>query len=81
MVGKIGYYTEDTGPNNDDAPDVFVFYMASEPPEGQFILINGAWRPLVDPWFLMDKIMDGDPEVGDPTDDPPEGVPPYELRA
>jgi hypothetical protein len=73
---KKGYYTEDTGPNDDDAPDVFYFCMTGEPPDGQFIFLDGAWRPLIDPFYLADKLMDGDPGVGDPTDDPPEGLPP-----
>jgi hypothetical protein len=81
MVGKIGYYTEDTGPNDDDAPDVFHLYMGDEPPLEQYILIKGEWRPLIDPWFLMDKIIDGNPDISDPMPDPPEGVPPYESAA
>ena len=79
MVGKIGYYTEDTGTNDDDAPDVFYFFIGDEPPLEQYILINGVWRPLIDPWFLMDKIIDGDPDIDGPTEDPPEGVPPYAV--
>ena len=74
-----GYYTESTGPTADDAPDVFYYFMGGEPPDGQFILINGVWRPLIDPYFLADKLIDGDPGVGNPTDEPPEGVPPYEA--
>jgi hypothetical protein len=67
-----GYYTETTNSG------VFHFFMNSEPPDGQFILIGSPWKPLIDGWSLMDKIIDGDPEVSDPVRDPPEGVPPYE---
>ena len=74
MVGKIGYYVEDVGPGVDGAPDpFFFFYMGDEAPIDQFILIDGAWEPLHDPWFLADKLMNAEVDY---TDDPTEGVPP-----
>ena len=47
MVGKIGYYVQDTG---DPGDDVFHYFMGDEPPLEQYILIKGVWRPLIDPW-------------------------------
>jgi hypothetical protein len=71
---KLGYYVKDTGDG-----DVYNFFMADEPPLGQYVLHDGVWVPLPDPWYLMDKIIDGDPEVDGPVADPPEGVPPVRV--
>jgi hypothetical protein len=67
-----GYYTESFYEGDD-----VHYFVGGEPPLEQYILINGVWKPLVDGFYLMDKIIDGDPGVGDPTDEPPEGVPPH----
>jgi hypothetical protein len=69
---KIGYYTQDTG-----GGDVFHFYMGAEPPEDQLILRGGTRKPLTDPWYLMDMVIDGNPELTGPVKNPPKGVPPY----
>jgi hypothetical protein len=69
MVGKIGYYSQD------DGVDHWYYFMGDEPPDEQYILRDGTWKPLVDPWYLMDMIMDGNPEVSGPTVNPPRGVP------
>ena len=82
---KLGYYIQD------DGEDVFYYFMGAEPPLEQYALRNGVWEPLpvygiyngrlvtlVDGYYLMDKIMDGDPEVDGPFDELPEGVPPFE---
>lgn len=68
-----GYYTQDYGDG-----DVTYYFMNDEPPDGQFIFLGGAWRPLIYPFYLADLLMDGNPEVSDPVTDPPEGVPPFE---
>jgi hypothetical protein len=69
QTAKYGYYTDTGG-------DVYHFFMAAEPPLGQFILRDGAWVLLPDPWYLMDRVIDGDPDLTGPVVDPPEGVPP-----
>jgi hypothetical protein len=72
MAGsKIGYYRRDTGQS------VYDFYMSEEPPLGQFLLRDGTWEPLADGYFLMDMVIDGNPELTGPVKDPPQGVPPY----
>jgi hypothetical protein len=55
--------------------------MGDEPPLEQYILHVGKWTPLVDGFYLMDMIIDGNPEISGPVLDPPEGVPPYEPIA
>jgi hypothetical protein len=69
---KFGYYVED------DGTAIYYYFMGKEPPEGQYIykLLNGAWRPLKNGYFLMDMIMDGNPNLTGPTSAPPEGIPP-----
>ena len=66
------------------------FYMADQPPLGQYSLCHGVWETLpvyglqhgrlvtlVDGYYLMDRIMDADyDEAG--LDEPPEGVPPFD---
>ncbi len=52
--------------------------MGDEPPLEQYILIDGTWEPLSDGFYLMDMVIDGNPEISGPVRDPPEGVPPYE---
>jgi hypothetical protein len=86
---KLGYYIRDTGDG-----DVRCYYMADEPPDGQFAFRGGAWVPLevyglldgarvalVDGCYVMDRLIDGDPEFDGPFDDPPSGVPPFEAPA
>jgi hypothetical protein len=84
-----GYYTSDSGDG-----DVHCFFMNGEPPSGQFAFRGGVWQPLevyglqdgrlvtlVDGYYVMDRIIDGDPDYDGPFDDPPEGVPPFEAPA
>jgi hypothetical protein len=33
--------------------------MGDEPPLEQYILIDGVWEPLSDPWYLMDMVIEG----------------------
>jgi hypothetical protein len=68
---KRGYYTQDTGDG-----DVYHFFMGDEPPLEQYILHGGMWEPLIDPWFLMDMVIDGQADLTGPFVDPPEGVTP-----
>ena len=65
-----GYYTEVSGDGT-----AYHYLMTDEPPLGQYILHGGVWVPLVDGFYLMDKIIDGDPEVTGPVPNPPDGVP------
>lgn len=67
---KLGFYTQDTGQN------VYYFYMAAEPPEGQYILREGKWHPLVDGYYLMDMIINGQPDLTGPEPALPKGAPP-----
>ena len=67
---KVGYYTRDTGQN------VYHYFMGDEPPLEQYVLIGDVWLALIDKYYLMDKIIDGDPTVSGPTKYPPLGVPP-----
>jgi hypothetical protein len=53
MVGKIGYYTQDTGDG-----DVYHYFMGDEPPLMQYVLRGQTWELLDDPWFVMDRIID-----------------------
>ena len=62
---KIGYYTRDTGQSVDH------FYMGDEPPREQYILINNAWELLSDGWYLMDMVIDGQPDLDGPVENPP----------
>jgi hypothetical protein len=65
----LGYYTRGDS----------VFAMLDEPPLGQYVLRDGAWVPLPDGFYLMDKIIDGDVDTDGPFADPPEGVPTVRL--
>jgi hypothetical protein len=65
-TAKRGYYTQDSGQN------VYLFYMGDEPPLEQYVLTGGAWVPLIDGYFLMDLLIDGDPTITSPWPDPPE---------
>jgi hypothetical protein len=49
--------------------------MGDEPPEKQYILRGETWELLADPWYLMDMIIDGQPDLADPVANPPKGVP------
>lgn len=69
-TAKKGYYTQDTGQN------VYYFYMGAEPPEEQYILREGKWKPLADGWYLMDLVINGTPDLNGPVPNAPEGVPP-----
>jgi hypothetical protein len=69
MAGsKIGYYTQD------DGEDRF-YFMGDDPPLEQYILRDGAWKPLNDGYYLMDMVIDGNPELTGPVKNPPRGVP------
>ena len=70
MVGAIGYYVKDTGDG-----DLYHFFMGDEAPLKQYVLRGDRWEPLPDPWYLMDKVIDGDPEVDGPMKDPRESHP------
>jgi hypothetical protein len=72
---KLGYYVQGTGDG-----DVYHYLMIDEPPLGQFMLRGDEWQPLVDGFYLMDKIIDGDPDVIGPMANPPAGVPELNLR-
>ena len=85
----LGYYIRDTG-----GGDVNCYYMADEPPLGQYALRGGVWEllevyglldgarvTLVDGYAVMDRLIDGDPEFDGPFEDPPEGIPPFEAPA
>jgi hypothetical protein len=52
---RVGYYTQDTGQH------VYHYFMGDEPPLEQYMLHGETWEPLVDPWYLMDMIIDGQP--------------------
>lgn len=73
VTGKLGYYIQDDGET--------VYLMQAEPPEGQFVLHGDVWELLIDPWYLMDMIIDGNPTLSDPMVNPPEGVPPHSTEA
>jgi len=49
--------------------------MGDEPPDKQYVLRGETWELLPDPWSLMDRIIDGDPDYDGPTVNPPRGVP------
>ena len=66
---KFGYYTQDNGQN------VYYYYMGAEPPEEQYILRERKWQPLEDGYYLMDLIINGDPDLEGPVPNPPEGAP------
>lgn len=76
---KRGYYRDVGG--EDVGGDVYHFFMAEEPPDGQYIFRGGAWVPLVNGYYLMDRLITGDVDVDGPFDDPPKGVPPCVLAA
>jgi hypothetical protein len=62
---RVGYYAQD------DGVDRWHYFMGDEPPDKQYILRDGAWKPLIDPWYLMDMIIDGNPKIAGPTVNPP----------
>ena len=66
---KLGYYTQDSGQN------VYHYFMGNEPPLEQYMLHDGKSEPLSDGWYLMDMIMDGNPDLSGPVKSPPKGVP------
>jgi hypothetical protein len=55
---KLGYYTQDSGQGV-----VSHYFMGDDPPLEQFILRGNVWKPLPDPWYLMDMVIDGNPEL------------------
>ena len=70
MAGsRVGYYTQD------DGVDRWHYFMGDDPPLEQYILRDGAWKPLADGYYLMDMIIDGQPDLSGPTVNPPRGVP------
>jgi hypothetical protein len=72
MMMMLGYWVRFA-----DEPPTFFYFMSDQPPSGQY-KFKGIWKPLIDPWYLMDLIMSGDVDLDGPFDDPPEGVPPFE---
>jgi hypothetical protein len=66
---KVGYYVRDTGQH------VYHYYMGDEPPLEQYVLHGDTWEPLVDPWYLMDLVINGQPDLTGPVANPPRGVP------
>jgi len=69
---RVGYYTRDLGDGEHRH-----YHMGDDPPLEQYRLnVNSnAWELLPDPWSLMDRIIDGDPDYDGPTVNPPRGVP------
>ena len=68
MAGsRVGYYTQDTGQH------VYHFFMGDDPPLEQYILHGRDWDRLVDPWYLMNMINDGQPDLTGPVANPPRG--------
>jgi hypothetical protein len=39
------------------------------------VLHGKTWEPLGDPWYLMDMVIDGQPDLTGPVANPPRGVP------
>jgi hypothetical protein len=66
---RVGYYTQD------DGEDRFHYYMGDDPPLKQYILRDRVWKPLEDGYYLMNMIIDGNPELTGPVKNPPRGVP------
>ena len=61
---KFGYYTQDDGQH------VSHYFMGDEPPLEQYILRGNTWKPLPDGFYLMDMIIDGNPEISGPVKSP-----------
>jgi hypothetical protein len=61
----LGYYTRDAGQDSSH------FLMTAEPPSGQYVLRDGVWVPLPDPFYLMGLIISGDVDMVGPMPDPP----------
>jgi hypothetical protein len=70
---KLGYYTWD------DTVDIFYFFMGDEPPLKQYMFRGQVWEPLIDGWYLMDRVIDGEPGLDGPMPNPPDGVPAMET--
>jgi hypothetical protein len=70
MAGSPGYYVYEPYKQ-----EPIVFFMADEPPDGQYRLDNGEWVPLPDGWFISDMLMDGDPALNGPVAEAPAGAP------
>ena len=66
---RVGYYTQVS------QRYVWHYFMGDDPPLEQYILRDGAWKPLNDGYYLMDMIIDGNPEISGPFQNPPRGVP------
>lgn len=74
MAGSPGYYVSDPGVPN--AGEVKVFFMAAEPPDGQYRLDGDQWVEVPDGWYLSDRLIDGDPGLSGPFAEAPNGAPP-----
>jgi hypothetical protein len=72
-ASKLGYYTQDTGQS------VYHYFMGDEPPKGQYIYVlrDKVWEPLTDSWYLMDMVINGEPDLTGPMVNPPAGVPAF----
>ena len=72
---KLGYYRRDTG-------DGYVchYHMSGEPPDGQYVLRDGKWKPLVDGFALADRLITGEVDYDFAGESPPDGVAPIEPR-
>jgi hypothetical protein len=66
---RVGYYTQD------DGEDRFYYFMGDDPPLEQYILRDRVWKPLEDGYYLMDMIIDGQPDLTGPVANPHKGVP------
>jgi hypothetical protein len=68
-----GVYVDIGG--EDVGGDAIYFLVAGEPPDGQFLLCDGTWKPLTDGFYLMNRLIVGDVDIDGPMADPPAGVP------
>lgn len=57
-----GYYVYEH-----EAGDESYYYMGTDPPKDQYLLVNGAWEPLTDGWYLMDMIIGGNVNLSSPS--------------
>ena len=44
--------------------------MGDEPPDEQYVFRGEVWKPLPDPWHLMDMVIDGAPDLSGPVKNP-----------
>jgi hypothetical protein len=66
---KLVYYTRDTGQKR-----LSLLHGRRTAP-GAIQAERQTWVPLNDGWYLMDMIIDRNPELSGPVKNPPQGVP------